>query len=571
MTTPVHMAPLGSEDARQIAALQKIGFAAALRESVSEITEILKNTEQHLVCNYSFGLYDDTRMVGYLFGYVESESIFHERNEDVLYIKEVVLTPGYESYFPSMFLKVMELRQAFSPGIPIEAHAEPDTLARWRRMKRTFRRYGLSLQSKEEPIQPNRPLYHLIRINNLEDLSDFRISQRKLPLQKAVDSNISVTLLKDARQWAALQPVWDDLLRQTDDFTVFQSFDYLYTWWQNFGLWNELRIFVFHRGDTIVGVTPLMLEYFKQFSKIVRKLLFITAPMEMSRPKLVLGAETDACQVLLLDYLRKHRDSWDCFDIDEQPMGSATNNLASRLSAEGYLVARTETLCPYIDLDGTWEGFQKSLSKRMRSNINRLRRKLDDTGAVEVELIDRWPDLQVALEQYDAIEARSWKYEKGLHIGADKEMYFFYHQLAQKFGSRGQFQLRQLSCDHRVLSSTFGLLYDGVFQSLKIAHDSAYDKLSPGTILESYEIEQLFGSEATKYEFMGSFLTNKLRWTTNIYQTDNLQVYQRQPRLLLYFSIFMVLEPLSKAFLKRIGLFENTKRLYKRLSAWRER
>lgn len=571
MTGPVYFGPLSSGNARQIAALQKQGFAAPLREPVKEIAEILRNAEQYFNCNYSFGLFDGTQMVGYLFAYIESESLFHEQAEEVLYMKELVLVHGYESYLHGMFTKLAEQRQAFAPHIPLEAHADSESLNNWQRIKRTYRHYGLSLQSRADPNPPIETTYHLLRWSNRENARESRVSRRKLSLNSTTDADISVTLIKDTRQWAALKTVWDDLLRKTQDYTVFQSFDYLYTWWQNFGLWNELRIFVFHRGDKVIGVSPLMLEYFTQFGKVYRHLLFVTASMEMSRPKLILGEETEACQAILGDYLHEHRDKWDCIAIEEQLCGTATNSLAAMLSAKGYFIARTKTLCPYIELHGSWDDFKRGLSKRMRSNISRLRRKLADAGSVEVHQFNHWPELKVALEQFSAIEERSWKYRKNLYMAADREHYFFYQQLAEIFGSRRQFQLRHLSCDQEIMSSTFGINFDGVFHSLKITHASDHNKLSPGTILESYEIEQLFNSGTKKYEFMGSFLTNKLRWTNNSYETDNLHVFQPQPRLALIYYIFFVLEPGLKVFLKRIGLFDKVKTVSKRISAWRER
>jgi len=154
MTGPVYFEPLSSGNARQIAALQKQGFAAPLREPVKEIAEILRNAEQHFNCNYSFGLFDGTQMVGYLFAYIESESLFHEQAEEVLYMKEIVLAHGYESYLHGMFIKLAEQRQAFAPHIPLEAHAEPESLNNWQRIKRTYRHYGLSLQSRADPNQP---------------------------------------------------------------------------------------------------------------------------------------------------------------------------------------------------------------------------------------------------------------------------------------------------------------------------------------------------------------------------------------------------------------------------------
>jgi hypothetical protein len=54
-------------------------FPLVLREDLREITEIFVNTEQHLVCNLSFGLFDDSKMVGYMFAYVESTSLYYDR------------------------------------------------------------------------------------------------------------------------------------------------------------------------------------------------------------------------------------------------------------------------------------------------------------------------------------------------------------------------------------------------------------------------------------------------------------------------------------------------------------
>jgi hypothetical protein len=93
MPNLVYFAPIGSKHAKRIQRLQKQLFPPDLRESLQEIREILRNTEQHLVCNLSFGLFDNTDMVGYVFAYVESESLFYQREEEVIYIKEIALLP----------------------------------------------------------------------------------------------------------------------------------------------------------------------------------------------------------------------------------------------------------------------------------------------------------------------------------------------------------------------------------------------------------------------------------------------------------------------------------------------
>jgi len=44
-------------------------------------------------------------MVGYVFAYVETESLFNQREEEVIYIKEIALLPGYETYMRQLAFK----------------------------------------------------------------------------------------------------------------------------------------------------------------------------------------------------------------------------------------------------------------------------------------------------------------------------------------------------------------------------------------------------------------------------------------------------------------------------------
>ena len=94
----IHFEPLGSSDAELLSGLQRRLFPPELREPVDTIRKILRNTEEHFVCNLSCGLFDGRKMVGYMFAYVEDRSLYHDRDEDVVYIKEIVLLPGYERF-----------------------------------------------------------------------------------------------------------------------------------------------------------------------------------------------------------------------------------------------------------------------------------------------------------------------------------------------------------------------------------------------------------------------------------------------------------------------------------------
>ncbi len=561
MPNLVHFRPLGSRDAHLIRRLQKRLFARELTESRAEIRQILRNTEEHMLCNLSFGLFDDRRIVGYVFAYVESQSFVHVRAEEVLYLKEIALLPGYESYMRPLFQKLYAQWQAFTPGMPLEAHVLPESLAKWRRLSRLFRYYGLGETVTAEIRKPGRPPYQLLRIDVESSMHEIGVQRRPLSTpQWTFGKGISVTVLTDSRQWFGLRAQWGQLVGSTNDSNVFQSFDYLWQWWKYYGFWNDLRILVIRDGDEVIGLVPLMLERFPVLGRTMRKLMFITSPMDMSRPKLIFGQSTGRCLPAFTGWLRKHRDDWDILDIDEQLPGAATEILRQEFANMRCLIAESETVCPYIELDGTWSRFLTSRSKKLRGNVNRLRRRLAEEGGINVRRVVTWPELDAAIDVHCEIESKSWKVSKQLDLSSDKSSYFFHKGLAQVFGNDDGFEMRILECAGKPIASTYGIVRDGVFQSLKIAHDSAFDRFSPGTVLESYELESLFEGGVSRYEFMGSFLANKLRWTSTVYETTNVHIYQRQPRLMLFFFTFFVFKRKVKSILKRAGQFERVDR-----------
>lgn len=562
----LYFRPLGSRDATLIHRLQRRLFSPALTEPLSEVVDILRTTEEYMLCNLSFGLFDDTRMVGYVFAYVETESIFHDRPEEVIYLKEIALLPGYENYLRSLFFKLYELWHAFTPGMPLEAHVMPETLEQWRRLVRMTRYFGVTLTDSREDRKAGRPPYRLLRLDVDRTAANLAEKPKPLPGGGWTASNgLTVAVVSDARQWLSLRDAWTDLLESTADNNVFQSFEYLWQWWKHYGFWNDLRVFVIRDGAEVVGVAPMMREYFTVFGRTMRKLVFISTPMDMNRPKLLFGNNAASCLSALLAWFHQHADEWDIVDIDEQPANETTQAIRRNFEERGCLVADTETLCPYVALEGSWERFLAARTRKMRSNINRLRRRLSEQGELRLRRFTTWPEVEAGLKTHCEVESRSWKAKKMLDLASDKSSYFFHRSLARAFGQGQQFELRVLECGTRPIASTYGLVHGRKFQSLKIAHDADFDRYSPGTVLESFELEDLFGKDLDCYEFMGSFLANKLRWTTEVHKTVNLHVYRRRPRLALFYFVYFVLKRQVKSALKRTGQFERVDRLLNKL------
>src|ERR671921_808304 len=76
-----------------------------------------------------------------------------------------------------------------------------------------------------------------------------------------VTQTSEVAVVKDAGSFASLEEEWDDLYRNSPRATPFQSWAWLYSWWEYYGEGYELRLVTVREGERmLIGVLPLMLE-----------------------------------------------------------------------------------------------------------------------------------------------------------------------------------------------------------------------------------------------------------------------------------------------------------------------
>ena len=83
-------------------------------------------------------------------------------------------------------------------------------------------------------------------------------------------SAVVVEVVEDSRGFAALEQEWEDLYRNCPDASPFQSWAWLYSWWEFYGEGRELRLItVRSREGLLVGIVPLMLERRLGFGRLL--------------------------------------------------------------------------------------------------------------------------------------------------------------------------------------------------------------------------------------------------------------------------------------------------------------
>ena len=197
------------------------------------------------------------------------------------------------------------------------------------------------------------------------------------------------------------------------------------------------------------------------------------------------------------------------------PEGGPTHRaLAAAAARAGRpLMARTVETQAQIDLTGGWDDYWAALGSKLRNDVKRRRRRLEELGEVRVTPYEP-ASLDAALDEAFRIEASGWKGREGTAIADRGEEERFQRLLARWADSRGWLRLWFLRLDGRPIAFRLGIEASGVFTSFKIGYLEEYAAQSPGKVLEAAVIESLHGGDCRRFDYAGDMSAHKDRFAT---------------------------------------------------------
>lgn len=188
-------------------------------------------------------------------------------------------------------------------------------------------------------------------------------------------------------------------------------------------------------------------------------------------------------------------------------------------------LARTLERSPYVSMRVGLEGWEAALDGKLRSELRRRRRRLEEQGTVELDLRDGSEGLDGLLEEGFRIEAAAWKGARGTAIAADPAARVFYDRAARWAAERGWLRLAFLRLDGRALAFDLCLEQGGAHALLKTGFEPELRQLAPGLLLREAMIRRAFELGLDSYEFLGSDEPWKLAWTGTVRELKLLQAF----------------------------------------------
>jgi CelD/BcsL family acetyltransferase involved in cellulose biosynthesis len=384
------------------------------------------------------------------------------------------------------------------------------------------------------------------------------LRQFEEPVQAEEIGVLSARLVTTLAGLDALRASWQRLHDASQGTTPWQSFSFIRSWWANLAGKHLLRIVVVERGGSPCLILPLQVARWPWLPGFPVQILEpIGSIMDVNRPRLALGANDPEAYTQALTLLDELASDWHLIRIDEKLADDfEVGMLRQFASRRGYSFQQAFShLCPWLSLEMGWDRFLAERGSKLQKNLRAARRRLETQGPVTLRRFEGEQVLE-GLEIVWALHARSWKRKRKIEHSQSNEYRAFFSQWLTIMGKSGQARVLALFCGDRPVAATIAFLDAETYYSAQIVHDREFAACSPGTLLEYLEFEDVFAQKRwLRYDFLGSFLSNKLRWTNTSLSTTHVFVLRplMRTRLLCwyYFSFKPRVRPPLVRFLER--------------------
>lgn len=350
-----------------------------------------------------------------------------------------------------------------------------------------------------------------------------------------------------------LEAEWNALIESTDN-RPFYRHEFFRAWLDNFAPRDKLRVLLARGEDgSLVGALALLEKHSFVLGVPVHELVSVANDHS---PRFDLFArDPQLVGPTFIDYLAA-QPGWDVLILREVPEGGNAWHIYRAARQVGMPSGTWDTLLsPYVPLPSTFDEMQARLPSKLKANLRRRRRKLEEMGKVTFERVTGGVGLPGKLEEGYLLERSGWKGESGTAIAQDRDTSGFYTDLAHAASYHDYLSLYFLRLDGRPVAFHYGMTYAGCYYVLKPAYDEAISECSPGQLLMHEVLRDCIERGLSEFDFLGPDMIWKRDWAVDARQHSWLFVFNRTlyGRLLHLgrFKLFPVALKLARRWRKR--------------------
>jgi CelD/BcsL family acetyltransferase involved in cellulose biosynthesis len=319
------------------------------------------------------------------------------------------------------------------------------------------------------------------------------------------------------RSTDALSEEWEALADRTHA-SPFRRPGWVHIWGKHFST-APIEVLTVRRDDELVALLPVM-----RWNGLIR------SPTNFHTPEFGVLAEDRAAAASLFRSLfteSHHQISLAFIEEDGEEVACC---LAAADAYRERVLIRPQQQSPFVELDSTdWSAFESRLSAKLRADLRRRSRRLEEAGEVSFQVADGRADLDSLLAEGFAVEPSEWKARKGTSIASRADTSAFYRDVAEWAAERDLLRLSFLRLNGRPIAFQFGLEDKAAYYFLKGGYDVALRAFAPGKLLVGRMLARALECGLRRFEFLGAAEPWKMEWTTTCRSRVTIRVFPRGP------------------------------------------
>ena len=328
--------------------------------------------------------------------------------------------------------------------------------------------------------------------------------------------SLSWSIVSDLRQLEGLADAWRGLLARSGSDEPMLSPDWLLPWWRRFGGegGRELRVGVAHRGDTLVGLVPLLGRWHWYALGIPFRRLELLGTGEAEKDEVCSeylnviterGAEEELVAALADALARNVFGAW-----DELVLGGLDGTsplpaqLATELRKRGAEAAIEETeVARFIPLPATWEAYLQRLPATSRYLVTRSLREFErwaGDGFERHEVTTR-AELVEGRRVLLALHGSRWGDEGAF---ASPRFDAFHEDVMPALLDRGALDLSWICARGEPVAALYNVRWRGKIYSYQCGRRLDLPReIRPGIVMHAHAIRGAIAAGMREYDFLG--------------------------------------------------------------------
>lgn len=314
--------------------------------------------------------------------------------------------------------------------------------------------------------------------------------------------------IRRLEEFTNLKEEWGKLIESREQKTAFLTWEWLYSWWKNYGEKKELWLLTVWQEDALVGAAPLMLGVEKRLGLSFRHLQSLGKPNTDEWDILVLSTP-DAVVQAIFNYIKNNKNQWDSIELCELNSESSIVPLIKKqIDSMGIHVLPSKNEHYYIPTVASWEDYWKSLSKNTRDSIDKRYKQGKKKHSLEFEHI-RGSD--VTWQHFETIFAINEKGRYPEKYGSEQERAFL-KDLVACMHEKQWLEVFFLFMDDKPIAFDYGFNIDGKFEDWRTGYDMNYSTQAAGKILLYLMLKHQFEGSYHHFDFLRGAYEYKTQW-----------------------------------------------------------